>query len=427
MKVLVLGSGLLGVTTAYELAKRGYQVTVLERKSDIAGDTSFANGGQLSYSHAEPWANPAVLKKLPSWMLHDDSPLVMRPRADWQMIKWGLGFLRNCTSERARINTINLLRLGLYSRERMREIVAETNIQFDYAEKGILHIFSTQEELDEAKHQVDFQAKYGGEETLLSREQCLALEPALEGSPRQIVGGIHAHQDASGDARTFCIELAKYIAQKYGVKFIHGIEIDVLRPELDTIASVATNKGDLVADAYVLATGSYSAVHLRAIGIDVPIYPMKGYSISIEANDACPHISLTDVANKIVYSRLGNRLRVAGTAEFAGYNHSINQKRIDPIVRAARELFPAADWSQDITTWACLRPSTPDGPPVMGRTRYRNLFLNTGHGTLGWTQAAGSATIVADLMEGKLPPILMHGLTAERYTSARKFKRKDEI
>jgi D-amino-acid dehydrogenase len=415
MKVLVIGSGLLGVTTAYELAKRGCQVTVLERQSESAAETSHANGGQLSYSHAEPWANPAVLRKIPKWMFDDDAPLVFRPRADWQMIKWGMKFLRNCTHDRARINCINLLRLGLYSRERMLDIVKETGISFDYSEKGILHIFDNDADFETAKGQIAFQAKFGGQERVISHEECLALEPALASSPRQLVGGIHAFMDASGDARLFCQELSKYITEKYGVRFAYGVKVDKIRTELNGISAISTNNGDLVADAYVLATGSYSAVHLRSIGIPVPIYPMKGYSITLEANDSCPNVSLTDVANKIVYSRLGNRLRVAGTAEFAGYNDKINPRRIEPIVRAARALFPNADWSQEIGTWACLRPSTPDGPPVLGRTRYQNLFLNTGHGTLGWTQAAGSATIVADIMENKTPAILLHGLTVDRY------------
>ena len=428
MKVIILGSGLLGVTTAYELAKRGCQVTVLERQPEIAAETSFANGGQLSYSHAEPWANPGVLRKLPSWMMRDDAPLVFRPRTDLQMIKWGLKFLRNCTHERARINTVNLLRLGLYSRQKMLELVKETGIQFDYSERGILHIFSHEEEFDGAKRQIEFQSKFGGQERVLNREQCLALEPALAHSPRNIVGGIHAHLDASGDARLFCIELAKLAAERYGVRFAHGVEIYDIKPELANIRAISTNKGELVADAYVVATGSYSAVHLRQIGIDVPIYPMKGYSITIEAGENSPNISLTDVANKIVYSKLGNRLRVAGTAEFAGYNHDINPVRIAPIVKAAQELFPAADWSKDIHPWACLRPSTPDGPPIIGKTRYNNLFLNTGHGTLGWTQAAGSAAIVSDVMEGKIPGIMLHGLTVDRYnTKARKLELQDEL
>jgi len=415
MKIIIIGAGLLGVTTAYELGKRGHQVTVLERKPECAADTSFANGGQLSYNHAEPWANPSVLTKLPKWMLRDDAPLVMRPRADWPMIRWGLQFLRNCTNERAQINCVNLLRLGLYSREKMAQIMAETGISFHYNDRGILHIYSTQKDFDAAQRQNEFQAKFGGLEETLTREQVYQLEPAFIHSPREIVGGIHAHADASGDARSFCQELAKVAEERHKVKFIYNIKVDKLKEESGSITAVSTDQGDMHADEYIIAAGSYSAVLLRDIGIDVPIYPMKGYSISINANEFCPDMSLTDGTHKIVYSRLGSTLRVAGTAEFAGYDHSINEKRIIPIVKAASALFPKADWKQEIRSWACLRPQTPDGPPIIGKTRYLNLFLNTGHGTLGWTQAAGSAHLLSDMIDGKPPGIIMAGLTKERY------------
>lgn len=415
MKIIVLGSGLLGVTTAYELGKRGFSVTVLERKSASACETSHANGGQLSYSHAEPWASPSVLPKLPKWLLRDDSPLVFRPRADKQMIKWGLSFFRNCTRTRAEVNTVNLLRLGLYSRERLHAIKNETGIEFGYSDKGILHIYSTVADFEAGKRQVEFQEKFGGEEKIITRDEVLALEPTLAHTTRNIVGGIHANHDESGDAKVFCEQLAEYATKHYGVKFEYGVTINSLKTDGKTIVAVNTDKGEMEADGFVMAMGSYSSVHLRNIGIDVPIYPMKGYSITIKANEFCPHLSLTDGSYKIVYSRLGDKLRVAGTAEFAGYDDAINEKRIAPIVKAAKVLLPKADWNQEIEKWACLRPSTPDGPPIIGRSPYNNLFLNTGHGTLGWTQAAGSANLLADIMENKKPKILLHGLTLERY------------
>jgi len=415
MKIIILGSGVLGVTAAYELGKRGFDVTVLDRQASSAAETSYANGGQLSYSHGEPWASPSVLPKLPKWLLRSDAPLVFHPRADWQMIRWGVRFLRNCTPARANANCVNILRLGLYSKERFDVIRAETGLNFDYAHHGILHIYGTEHDFDQAKRQNAFQAKFGCDQRELTREECLALEPALNYTKRPLVGGIHSIMDESGDAYLFCNALAAIAAERYGVKFLYGVTINGLRSENANIIAVDTNQGDLTADGYVMAMGSYSPVHLRPLGIDIPIYPMKGYSITIDANDACPSLSLTDGSHKIVYSRLGNRLRVAGTAEFAGYDTSINEKRIAPIAKAASELLPQANWQQDIRKWACLRPSTPDGPPVIGPTPYRNLFLNTGHGTLGWTQAAGSAAILADLMEGKLPAIMLHGLTLERY------------
>ena len=415
MKILILGSGLLGVTTAYELGKRGFDVTVLDRQAVSGAETSFANGGQLSYSHAEPWATAAVLPKLPKWMIDPSAPLVLKPRADWQMTRWGLKFLRNCTTARAQAHCINLLRLGLYSKQRMDVIRNEANIEFDYSNKGIVHIFSTEADFDHAKRQAEFQEKFGGDEKILTRDQVLALEPALAHTSRSIIGGIHAHHDESGDAYLFCNALAKVATEKYGVKFRYGVHIQSLKKEGGNIAAVTTDQGDITADGYVMAMGSYSSVFLRQVGIDVPIYPMKGYSITLPANEFCPSVSLTDGSHKIVYSNLGGRMRVAGTAEFAGYNQDIKEHRITPIVRAAQALFPKADWSQEIGKWACLRPSTPDGPPIIGPTPYPNLFLNTGHGTLGWTQAAGSATLLADIMENKPPAILLHGLTMERY------------
>lgn len=415
MKIIILGSGLLGVTTAYELGKRGFDVTVLERQPESARETSFANGGQLSYTHAEPWASPSVLPKMVKWAFRDDAPLVLRPRADWAMITWGLKFLRNCTNDRANINCVNLLRLGLYSREQMEIIRRESGVAFDFGDKGVLHIYSTEKDFEHAKMQDEFQAKFGSEQRVLTRDEVYAMEPSFSHSSRNIIGGIHAFQDETGDPYLFCNALAKVASERHGVKFVYGANIASLRREGNDIVAVETDKGEYKADGYVMAMGSYSPLYLKPLGIKVPIYPMKGYSITINANEYCPNVSLTDGTHKIVYSRLGSRLRVAGTAEFAGHDQSIREKRITPIVDAAKALFPKADWSQEIGKWGCIRPSTPDGPPIIGNTPIRNLFLNTGHGTLGWTQAAGSAVIVADLMEGKPPAIMLHGLTLNRY------------
>lgn len=415
MNILILGSGLQGVTAAYELGRRGHQVTVLDRQQTSGAETSFANGGQLSYSHAEPWATPGVLPKLPGWLVRPDAPLVFRLRADWQMIRWGLKFLRNCTPARARINALNILRLGLYSRRKFEELRRDTGIEFGYGNKGILDIFGSDADFEHAKRQVEFQAKFGCEQRVLSEAECLTLEPALAATGRHIAGGIHSFMDETGDAYIYCNELAKLAAQRYGVKFEYGVIIKKLVAENNVIAGVTTDRGDISADAYVMAMGSYSPVYLRPLKIDLPVYPMKGYSITVDASEACPALSVADDKCKTVYTRLGNKLRVAGTAEFAGYDTGINPKRIAPMLKAARGLFPGVNWEGAMTSWGCLRPSTPDGPPILGPTPYPNLFLNTGHGTLGWTQAAGSATIVADIIERKIPDILLHGLTMERY------------
>lgn len=415
MNIIILGAGLLGVTSAYQLARRGYSVTVLERKDVCAAETSFANGGQLSYSHGEPWANPTVIPMLPRLIFDSNAPLVLRPRLDWQMTKWGIKFLNNCRASRANVNCVNMLRLGLYSREKMAELREDTKVEFDFAAKGILHIFGNDKDFDHAKHHAEFQTRFGAIENILTREQAIALEPALQHTDRTIVGATHSPQDESGDAQKFCSAMADHLIQRFGVKFLYNVKVESLLREGNRITAVKTDQGEMSADGFVMAMGSYSPLYLRPLGIDVPIYPMKGYSITLPANDYCPNISLTDGTYKIVYSRLGDRLRIAGTAEFAGHNDKVREKRIKPILKGARGLLPKVDWDAPMERWACLRPSTPDGPPIIGKTPYFNLFLNTGHGTLGWTQAAGSAALLADIMDNKPPEIITAGLTLERY------------
>jgi D-amino-acid dehydrogenase len=417
MKIIVLGSGVIGVTTAYLLAARGHTVEVIERKSECAAETSFANGGQLSYSHAEPWANPSVLPKVFKWMFKDDAPLVLRPRLDYRMMKWGLQFLSNCTTRAAERNAITLLRLGIYSKRKFEQVCSYTGIEFDRRMDGILHVFDDRKELDHAIAQAHFQEKFGCKEEVLTLDQCLRLEPSLQYSGKKLVGGIHAPLDESGDAREFASKLSDLCEKEYGVVFHYNTEITGIQREKKRIVAIQTSAGDFTADAYVLSLGSYSSIHLRKLGIDVPIYPMKGYSLTMPANMFAPKVSITDQQAKIVYSRLGDELRVAGTAEFAGYSDKVNEKRILPILNAIKNLFPRVvpeDESQ-ISRWACLRPSTPDGPPIIGKTPYENLYLNTGHGTLGWTQAAGSAFLLADVVDGKQPEISLEGLSLDRY------------
>jgi len=414
MKICILGSGVIGVTSAYALASRGHDVTVIDRQPESSRECSFANGGQLSYSHAEPWANPGVFLKLWKWMFQEDAPLVLRPRADVHMIRWGSLFLYNCLPARARAHAEAHLRLGLYSKKEMQRMMAETNIAFDHSDKGILHLFNSQKDLDHAHAQMDFQAKLGCVEHLLTREQVLAMEPALAHSAEKIAGGVHAPMDESGDIFQFTQKLAALCTEKYGVKFEYGHDVRRLHVDHGKISHVETTTGYISGhDTYVLSLGSYSPIYLRQIGLYVPIYPMKGYSITFKANEFSPTISITDNARKVVYSRLGDRIRVAGTAEFAGYNDTIRKIRIDPILRGVKALFPKADVSE-VSEWACLRPSTPDGPPIIGATPYENLYVNTGHGTLGWTQAAGSASLLADVMENKPTTIPLTGLNIER-------------
>lgn len=414
MKICILGSGVLGAISAYYLGQRGHEVHVIERQPEAARETSFANGGQLSYSHAEPWANPQVFPLLFKWMWMDDAPLVMRPRADAEMLKWGMQFLYNCLPSRAKRHSEILWRLGSYAKTKMEEVMQDTGIDFHHIDKGILHVFSTQASFEHACVQSQYQNALGCNERELSVEECFRMEPSLQYANKKIYGGIHAPMDSSGDIHVFTKKLAALCTERYGARFDYNTQVLGLEKEAGRIVRVKTSMGDVTADAYVMALGSYSPIYLRQVGIRMPIYPMKGYSITFDANDATPTISVTDAELKVVYSRLGTKMRVAGTAEFAGYNTAVRKARIDPIVRGVNQLFPKADMS-NMTEWACLRPSTPDGPPIIGKTKIENLYLNTGHGTLGWTQAAGSGRLLADIIDGKPTEIALDGLTAERY------------
>jgi D-amino-acid dehydrogenase len=415
MKVLILGGGVVGVTSAYLLASRGFEVEVIERQKECGRETSYANGGQLSYSHAEPWANPGALIKVAKWMFKDDAPLVFRPRADLDMIKWGLRFLANCTDARTKSNSVSLLRLGLYSKKMMEKIRVFSGIEFNNIREGILHVFSDPKEFGAAIAQARFQEKFGCPSEVCDIKRCITLEPALEHAGKELVGGIYDSIDESGDIFVFTQKLAALCEREFKVKFSYDTSVESIETSGDTITGIKTSKGLMKADSYVMSLGSYTPLYLKPIGINVPIYPMKGYSITFSGDATyIPTISITDTELKLVYSRLGDKLRVAGTAEFAGYNNEIVAKRIKPIFEASLNLFPKANL-KTIMEWACLRPSTPDGPPIIGKTKYKNLFMNTGHGTLGWTQAAGSASLLADIMENRPTEISLDGFTVDRF------------
>jgi D-amino-acid dehydrogenase len=417
MKICVLGAGALGVMSAYELARRGHDVTVIERQAAPAAECSFANGGQLSYSHAEPWANPGVFPKLWKWMFQEDAPLVLRPRADIHLLRWGALFLYNCLPARAHRHCEVMLRLGLYSKAKMAEVMADTNVAFSFLGNGTLHVFDNEKSFEAAKRHNEFQKKLGCEEVALTPQQCFEKEPTLAGTTKKLVGGMFAPIDESGDIHAFTVNLADYCAKKYAVKFLYNQKIARLHQTEGRITHVEIEgqHRDYMAgfDAYVMSMGAYSPIFLRQLGLYVPIYPMKGYSISFDSSEHCPKVSVTDDAAKQVYTLLGGRMRVAGTAEFAGYNDAVRSVRIDPLKRGMRELFPAAT-QENLTEWACLRPSTPDGPPIIGKTPIANLYMNTGHGTLGWTQGAGSARLLADIVDGKPTEIPLSGLEISR-------------
>jgi D-amino-acid dehydrogenase len=405
MRVVVLGAGVVGVTAAWYLSEAGHEVTVIDRQAAAGLETSFANGGQISVSHAEPWANPAAPLKILQWMGREDAPLLWRWRADPAQWAWGWRFLRECSAARTRANIAAILRLALYSRNCLQELRRATAIEYDHLERGILHIYSDPREFAHAIPQAALMQDYGCERIVKSANECLVIEPALCQSTLPIVGGTYTANDESGDACQFTQRLGDLCRQR-GVVFRYANEIAGVDVRGGAVAGVRFGSGDVVeaaADAYVVACGSYSAPLLRRLGHNLPIYPAKGYSITIPlgAASVAPFVSITDDAHKVVFSRLGNRLRVAGTAEFAGYDTSINAVRCAAIERRARALFPQLEPAGAIEPWAGLRPATPGNVPFVGPTPLRNLFVSSGHGTLGWTMACGSGRLLADLVSGK--------------------------
>jgi D-amino-acid dehydrogenase len=403
MRVVVLGAGLVGVASAWYLAEAGHEVTVIDRQPAVARETSFANGGQISTSHAEPWANPAAPLKILKWLGREDSPLLWRMRADPAQWAWGLRFLGQCTAERTRANIVAILALALDSRERLGALRRALGLHYDELERGILHIYTDPREFEAAIPQAALMRDYGCERVVKSAAECLAIEPALAGSVLPVVGGTYTAGDESGDARQFAQRLAERCAAR-GVRFHHGSAIDRIETAGGRVAGVVLGKGErFEGDAYVVALGSYSALRLRPLAIRLPVYPAKGYSITVPLGPTsiAPSVSLTDDGAKLVFSRLGRRLRVAGTAEFSGYDTSINAVRCQAIVRRTRLLFPQLGDAGEIEYWSGLRPATPGNVPLVGRTTMPNLFVNTGHGTLGWTMACGSGALLADLVGGR--------------------------
>lgn len=403
MKVLVLGAGVIGVTSAWYLARAGHQVTVIERRDAPGLETSFANGGQVAAGHAEPWAKPSVVPKILGWLGREDAPLLFRPRADWAQWEWGLRFLIECLPGRFERHSRTLASLAAYSRECLRALRAELAIRYDQLERGILHFATNARDFEALTRH----AKATRRE-LKSAAECLALEPALKHSHDPVVGGVYDPNDESGDAYRFTEELAR-LAGARGVTFRFGAPIEAIEATDSAVKWVKLSDETMTADAYVVSLGSYSPLLLKPLGIRIPVYPLKGYSVTLPLGPAeagaAPTVSLTDEAFKIVISRLGNRLRAAGTAELTGYDPAVNNVRCAAIARRVRDLFPGLGSITTVENWAGLRPATPNNVPLIGRTRLPNLFLNTGHGTLGWTLACGSGSAIAAIVSGRRPEV----------------------
>ena len=419
MKILILGSGVIGTSCAYYLTRTGHQVVVVDRQSGPALETSFANAGEVSPGYSAPWAGPGVPLKAIHWMLMQHSPLVIWPMLDPMMWRWGLSMLRNCTEARYALNKGRMVRLAEYSRDCLRQLRADTGIRYDERSQGTLQLFRTQKQLDGTGKDIEILRQYGVAFELLDRAGYIAVEPALAHVQEKFVGALRLPGDETGDCFLFTQNLAA-LAREAGAEFRYGVQIKSISSDSARITGVVTDQGVLTADAYLVALGSYSPLALRPIGIRIPVYPVKGYSITVPIDDAAfaPESTIMDETHKVAVTRLGDRIRVGGTAELAGYSLALRESRRETLNHVLTDLFPRATDVAKGAFWAGLRPMTPDGTPVIGGSPYPNLYLATGHGTLGWTMAAGTGRVMADLMSGRPTEISLDGLTIDRYREA---------
>ena len=416
MKIIVLGAGVVGVTSAYYLARRGHEVSVLDRQPAAGMETSFANAGQVSPGYSAPWAGPGIPVKAVKWMLMTHRPLVIRPLLDPFMWRWMSLMLRNCTEAAYHTNKARMVRLAEYSRDCLRQLRADTAIGYDDRQRGTLQLFRTQRQLDHIAGDTAVLDEGGVAYEVLDPAGCIAAEPALAHATATFLGGLRLPGDETGDAHQFTQRLAT-LAEGLGVSFRYGERIRALTTEAGRVAGVVTDTATHTADAYVVALGSYSRKLLLPLGIDVPVYPVKGYSITIPIDDpdAAPVSTVMDETYKVAITRLGNRIRVGGTAELAGFSAVLTEPRRATLVHSVSQLFPCGGDVARAEFWTGLRPMTPDGTPVIGPTRIPNLFLNLGHGTLGWTMSCGSGRVLADLVSGAAPEIEAADLAISRY------------
>lgn len=417
MKITILGAGVIGVTSAYYLAKAGHEVTVLDRQPGPALETSFANAGEVSFGYCSPWAAPGIPQKALKWIFMEHAPLILRPKLDGPMLSWMLKMLMNCTSERYAINKSRMLRLADYSRLALAEVRTETNVDYDQRMQGTLQLFRTQAQLDASAKDVKALAADGIPFEVLDPEGCIKVEPALAHVRHKIVGGLLTPKDETGD----CFKFTNILADKatgMGVRFQWGVNIKGLDVQGGEAKGVVTDRGTIASDAVVVALGSYSPLLVKPHGINLPVYPVKGYSLTIPITDAsrAPESTVMDETYKIAITRLGDRIRVGGMAEISGYTNDLGEARRRTLEHSVTDLFPGGDVSK-ANFWSGLRPMTPDGTPVIGATKVRNLYLNTGHGTLGWTMSCGSAKVLADIVSGRQADIETKDLAIGRYAA----------
>ncbi|MGE0069359.1 MAG: D-amino acid dehydrogenase [Thiomonas sp.] len=419
MKVIVLGAGVIGTTTAYYLARAGAQVTVIDRQNACAMETSYANAGQISPGYSTPWAAPGIPFKAVKWMFQRHAPLAIRPDGTLWQLRWMMQMLRNCTAERYAVNKERMMRLAEYSRASLQTLREETGIAYEQRTGGTLEIFRSQSQLDAVQRDIAVLDECGVPYELLDRDQLAQVEPGLAHARDRLVGGLRLPHDETGDCQIFTTRLGE-MARELGVKFEFGQTIRGLSSDGQRITGVRVvdpeNERTLTADRYVLALGSYTRDFLSPLGIDLPVYPVKGYSLTVPLTDEslAPRSTVLDETYKIALTRFDRRIRVGGMAELGGFDLRLNPRRRETLEMVTRDLFPGGDLAA-ATFWTGLRPMTPDSTPIVGATRYSNLYLNTGHGTLGWTMACGSGRVVSDLVLGRKPEISIAGLGIERY------------
>jgi D-amino-acid dehydrogenase len=416
MKIAVLGGGVIGVTAAYYLNQAGHEVTVLERQAAPALETSFANAGEVSPGYSAPWAGPGVPFKAIKWLLMHHRPLVLQLQTDPAFWRWIFAMLGNCTAQRYQLNKSRMVRLAEYSRDCLRSLRKETGVRYDERMQGTLQLFRTTAQLAASRKDIEVLRQSGVAYEVLDVNACTRVEPALARVREKFVGGLRLPGDETGDCHQFTQALAQIAAQK-GVTFRFGVEIERLEYANGSVTGVRTNAGMVTADAYLVALGSYSPLLTQPLGLRLPVYPVKGYSITVPITDpsGAPESTVMDETHKVAITRLGDRIRVGGMAELAGYDLTLQPRRRETLTHVVSDLFGSGGDIARASFWCGLRPMTPDGTPIVGATPYPNLFLSTGHGTLGWTMAAGSGKVIAHLMSKQRPDIETNDLGWGRY------------
>ena len=418
MRVIVLGSGVIGVASAYYLAQQGASVTVLDRQAGPAEETSFGNAGQISPGYSTPWAAPGIPFKAVKWMFQHHAPLAINIDGSMWQLNWMAQMLKNCNPNSYAINKERMTRVAEYSRDCLRELRKETGISYEHRSKGTLQVFRNEAQLDAVQRDIQVLKECGVDYELLLKDELAKVEPALEHAKDKLVGGLHLPNDETGDCYMFTNALAD-LAKGLGVDFKFNQNVEKLVVEGDEIKGVVVDGKVLTADRYVLAFGSYSRDFLKPLNLNLPVYPVKGYSLTIPIVDPAfaPQSTVLDETYKIAITRFDQRIRVGGMAELSGFNHGLNTDRRATLEMVTQDLFPGGDLAQ-ASFWTGLRPMTPDSTPIIGATGYKNLFLNTGHGTLGWTMACGSGKLISDLVMNHKPDISTDGLSILRYPHA---------